>query len=118
MKQKLWIFIRDSLLYAGVLLVVTVLICWLANWRTLDDFSLGFFIAGLVALVFGTARVLGLGMLRSGTYQYGQSVATDQMNETIRQDTRGIYIDTPTLLKMVVVAAICFLLSWLIGLAA
>jgi hypothetical protein len=117
MKQKLWIFIRDSLLYAGVLLVVTVLICWLANWRTPDNFSLGFFIAGLVALVFGTARVLGLGMLRSGTYQYGQSVATDQMNETIRQDTRGIYIDAPTLLKMVVVAAICFLLSWLIGLA-
>jgi hypothetical protein len=115
MKQILWVFIRDSLLYTGVLLLITVVICWLANWRTLDKFSLGFFIAGVVALVFGTARVLGLGMLRSGMYQYGQSVGTDKMNETIRKDTSRIYIDTPSLLKMVVVAAICFLLSWLVG---
>jgi formate hydrogenlyase subunit 3/multisubunit Na+/H+ antiporter MnhD subunit len=116
MKQKLWIFIRDSLLYAGVFLFATVIICWLANWRTLENFSTGFFIAGVVALVFGTARVLGLGMLRSGMYQYGQSVGTDSMNETIRKDTYRVYIDTPSLLKMVVVAVICFILSWLVGL--
>jgi hypothetical protein len=118
MKQNPWSFIRDSLLYAAALLFVTAAICWLANWRTSDNFSLGFFIAGLVALVFGSARVLGLGMLRSGMNQPVQSGEPNQRNETIRKDTRGIYIDTPTLLKVVVVAAICFLLSWLIGLAA
>jgi hypothetical protein len=114
MKQNPWVFIRDSLLYAGVLLFFTAAICWLANWRTPDNFSLGFFIAGLVALVFGSARVLGLGMLRSGLNQPGE---TNQKNEAIRKDARGIYIDTPTLLKVIVVAAICFLLSWLIGVA-
>jgi hypothetical protein len=117
MKQNLSAFIRDILLYAGVLLFITAAICWLANWRTLDNFSLGFFIAGLVALVFGTARVLGLGMLRSGMNQSGQSVDANQMNETVRKEARGIFIDTQTLLKVVFVAGICFLLSWLIGLA-
>jgi hypothetical protein len=61
MKQKLWTLIPDTLLYAGVLLLVAAVICWLANWRTLDNFSTGFFIAGVAALIFRNCPSIGVG---------------------------------------------------------
>jgi hypothetical protein len=118
MDQKLWTFARDVLFYTGVLLLVTTVICWLANWRALENFSTAFFIAGLMALILGIARVMRFGMVRSGMYQYGQSVAPDRLIDANRKETDDIYNDTPFLLKMVVAAVICFLVSWLVGLAS
>jgi formate hydrogenlyase subunit 3/multisubunit Na+/H+ antiporter MnhD subunit len=118
MDQKLWAFVRDALFYAGVLLLVTTVTCWLANWRTLENFSTAFFLTGLVALILGTARLMRFGMVRGGMYQYGQSVAPDRMMDANRKETADIYNDTPFLLKMVVTALICFLVSWLVGLAS
>jgi hypothetical protein len=118
MNQKLWAFVRDALFYAGVLLLVAALICWLANWRTLENFSTAFLVAGLMALILGTGRVMRFGIVRSGMYQYGQSVAPDRIMDSNRRETADIYNDTPFLLKMVVAALICFLISWLVGLAS
>ena len=117
MNQKLWAFMRDTLLYAGALLLVATVICWLANWRTLENISTAFLIAGLTALILGTARVMRFGMVRSGMYQYGQSVGQDRIMDANRREADDIYRDAPFLLKMVVAALICFLLSWLVGLA-
>jgi 4-amino-4-deoxy-L-arabinose transferase-like glycosyltransferase len=117
MNRKVWFYIRDILLYAGLLILVAAVICWLLNWRTSENFSTGFFFSGVAALIFGTARVMRFGMVRSGTYQYGQSVGADRIMDANRKESGEIYGDTPFLLKMVVSALICFFLSWLVGIA-
>jgi hypothetical protein len=118
MNRKLWGFLRDTLLYAGVLLLVAALICWLANWRALENISTAFLFAGITALILGAARVMRFGMVRGAIYQYGQSVGQDRIMDANRKEADDIYRDAPFLLKMVVAALICFLLSWLVGLAA
>jgi hypothetical protein len=118
MDRKLWAFARDTVLYAGVLLLASALISWLANWRTLENISTAFLFAGITALILGTARVMRFGMVRGATYQYGQSVAQDRIIDANRKEADDIYSDTPFLLRMVVAALICFLFSWLVGLAS
>jgi hypothetical protein len=118
MSRKLWAFLRDALLYTIVLLFVAALICWLANWRTLENISIAFLFAGISSLILGAARVMRFGMVRGAMYQYGQSVAQDRIMDANRREADDIYSDAPFLLKMVVAALICFLLSWLVGLAA
>jgi hypothetical protein len=115
MSRKVWSFVRDTLLYAGSLILIAAMICWLLNWRTPGDFSTAFFFSGVVAIIFGTVRVMRFGMVRSGVYQYGQSVGSERIMDANRKEADDIYNDTPFLLKMVTVALICFFLSWLVG---
>lgn len=115
MSRKVWLFIRDSILYAAALILIAAVICWLLSWRTPGNFSTAFFFSGLVAIIFGTARVMRFGMVRGATYQYGQSVGADRIMDANRKESDDIYNDTPFLLKMLVAALICFFLSWLVG---
>ncbi len=70
-----------------VILVVTGLLCWLFNWRSLIDYSTGLKWAGLIVMSVGLFSFLGGASLGTDiSFQYGKTVMPNTMQERAQQN--------------------------------
>jgi hypothetical protein len=71
------------------LMIVVVVICWFAGWRTLSQVSSGLTRAGATAIAVGVLSTLGgWGLTRDSQYMYVQSVSHQDMSARTRQGLR------------------------------
>lgn len=74
-----------------VIFAVTGLVCWLAGWRTLAEYSTGLLWAGFVALVFGAVPVFGGNSLdRDYQHQYSKTVMPISPSGRVQQNVNDI----------------------------
>ena len=68
------------------LIVVVVVICWFAGWRTALQISSGLTWAGAAAIAVGVLSTLGgWGLTRDSQFMYVQSVSQQDMTARTRQ---------------------------------
>lgn len=115
--QALWRTFRASLAIFFLAILVTALVCWLIDKRSLYDYGNALFYAGVVLALLGALIFNGnQGLVRE------QKNPLNPMNrampgthsERTRQFWRDYMEGTSSVSRLGVSAALCFLLGWLI----
>ena len=86
-RTALWGYVRNILLIDAALIIITVLVCSLGGWRTLNHYGTGLMIAGFGAIIIcGFTAFGGSQVARDPTYRYIQSVMPNSLAERTRKD--------------------------------
>jgi hypothetical protein len=80
-------FLKKLLLIEVVIFSVTGVVCWYVQWRTLDGYSTGLLVAGLLVIGFGSMSVIGENRFNSDPrYLYIQSAMPGSLQEQMQQN--------------------------------
>ncbi len=108
-------FLKAVVLLDVSILIAVILVCWLLGWHTATQYGSATFFAGVAVIALGITSIVGSFEIRGNpVYKYGQSVGTESLAESTRQDMKEMDRDYGYLYQLVAVGLVLLVLGALI----
>ena len=117
-KESWWSLVRrllrNALIFAAVLFVLTIVVCWLIGWRDFYMIGQGMFFAGVGAMALGFLSIVGnLNNRGSFGYQFSRSVSHQHIGDRAVQDMRDVFATNAFMITMLVTGVIVILIGYI-----
>ena len=116
-KESWWALIkrllRRALIFAAVLFVITIVVCWFIGWRDFYLMGQGLFFAGVGAMALGFLSIVGNFNNRgSFGYQFSRSASHQDIGSRAKQDMRDVFATNAFMITMLITGFIVILIGY------
>jgi hypothetical protein len=99
----IWRVLRRSLLMTVIFAVITLMVAWVINWRTIYQIGQALLFAGLGSIAVGVFSVVGGWNIRTSyRYQYSRSASDMRVMERASQDLKDVFSSYDFMITMLI----------------